>query len=165
MTSLAQTFRRPAYALLGVLAFAASLLFYLWSSQVLTLGTSGVAFLPETSFISAAVVMASLFGLTLPVQVYAIRAAAAATTTTGGTLLGVIVGTASMSCCAPVVLPALLSFLGFSGTTILGLNGLFHRYWLPLATLSSILLAYSLVSTTVSLTSTCELAPSGKGTK
>lgn len=158
--SLSQVFRRPGYVLLGLVAFAASLLFYLWSSQVISVGPGGVALLPEDTFISAAFLMALLFGLTLPVQIYAIRTAAAAASTAGGTLAGVIAGTASMSCCAPVVLPALLSLLGFSGTSIPGLNGLLHRYWLPLATLSVILLSYSLISTTSSLYARCELSSS-----
>lgn len=160
MVALTQVFSRPAYVVLGVTAFAVSLLFYLWSSQVLALGPDGIAVLPEVPFIAAALLMALLFGLTLPVQIYAIRAAAAAAGAAGGTVLGVLAGTASMSCCAPVVLPAVLSLLGFSGTTILGLNGLFHRYWLPLATLSIILLAYSLISTGGSLEASCKL-PSG----
>lgn len=162
MVALLSVFRRPGYMLLGVVAFSLSFLFYLWSSQVVTLGADGVSVLPELPFMAAAAILAVLFGLTLPLQVYAVRMAAA-TSAAGGTLLGVLLGTASMSCCAPVVLPAFLSLLGFSGTTILGLNGLFHRYWLPLATVSSILLLYSLVSTAGSLVSTCLLGPSTGG--
>lgn len=155
MAILVLVYRRPAYVLLAVGAFAVSLFFYLWSSQVITVGPYGLAVLVEVPFMAAAAVLAVLFGLTLPLQIYAIRAAASATAATGGTVLGVLAGTASMSCCAPVIFPALLSLLGFSGTSILGLNGLLHRYWLPLATLGIILLAYSLLSTVGALEAPC----------
>lgn len=155
MGALGLVYRRPAYVLLGLAAFAVSLLFYLWSSQVLTLSPGSVSILPEVPFMVAAAILALLLGLTLPLQVYAIRAAASATAATGGTLLGLLAGTASMSCCAPVVLPALLSLLGLSGTSILGLNGLLHRYSLPLATLGIVLLGYSLLSTVGALQAPC----------
>lgn len=156
-------YRRPAYMLLGVTSFAISLLFYLWSSQVIAVGAFGVAILPEIPYMAAAVVLATLFGLTFPLQVYAVRVAVSATAATGGTLLGVLAGTASMSCCAPAVLPALLSLLGVSGTSILGLNGLFHRFWLPLATLGIIVLSYSLIASIRALEAGCRLGDMPNG--
>jgi hypothetical protein len=62
-------------------------------------------------------------------------------------VLGVLIGTASMSCCAPVILPTLLSLVGFSGTAILSVNLTIHRFFVPLALLAALLLAYSIGST------------------
>ena len=83
--------------------------------------------------------MALLFGIALPLLVHAARLAAAGAAEAGGTALGAIAGTMSMTCCAPVILPAILSFLGFSGTAILRLNETLNRFWLPLAVAGIIL--------------------------
>ena len=96
-----------------------------------------------------------LFGFELPLLVYAARLAVATASQTGGSALGAIIGTASMTCCAPVILPSILSFLGFSGTTILSVNLTLNRFWLPLAVAGVILLAYSLLSVIQSLEMAC----------
>ncbi len=157
MDVLGLVYRRPSYLLLAGGLFVVASIFYLWSSQVLLISNGSVSFLVEPPFIGAALLLALLFSLTLPLQIYAVRLAAAPAGGTGGTVLGALLGTASMTCCAPVLLPSLLSLLGFSGTTILGVNGALHRYWLPLATLGIILLAYSLVSGLQSLHRECSL--------
>jgi hypothetical protein len=144
-------------ALLALVAFAAMALFYLWSSQVLAISRHGVSFLPQTEFVAAALIMGLLFGLLVPLLVYSVRLAVASAAQRGGTALGIIFGTMSMTCCAPVILPAILSLLGFSGTTILGLNQTLNRFWLPLAVASIILLTYSLVSVVQALNLECSL--------
>jgi hypothetical protein len=101
--------------------------------------------------------MALLFGLLVPLLVYATRLAAATASQTGGTALGAVFGTVSMTCCAPVILPALLSLLGFSGTTILRLNQITNRFWLPLAVAGIILLSYSLISVVQALDLSCSV--------
>lgn len=155
MAALSLVYRRPRYLVLAAVLFAVMATFYLWSSQVLLIVNGSVSSLVEPSFIAAALLLAFLFGVTVPMQVYAIRLAAASTKQTGGTVLGAVLGTASMTCCAPVVVPSLLSLLGFSGTTILGINGVLHRYWLPLATLGIILLAYSFFSVVQGMSREC----------
>lgn len=157
MGALDIVYRQPRYVVLAAVLFSVMAIFYLWSSQVLLIANGSVSFLVEPPFIAAALVLAALFALTLPMQVYAVRLAAASAPQTGGTVLGAVLGTASMTCCAPVLLPSLLSLLGFSGTTILGINGVLHRYWLPLATLGIILLAYSFVSVVQGLNRECAL--------
>ncbi len=152
-------FCSPGYVALGIVSFAAMLLLYLWSSQVITVTPIGLAFLIEPLFIVAAFVLASLFGLLVPLQVYAFRLAAASVKETGGTVVGLLLGTASMSCCAPLLLPPLLSLVGFSGTALLSFNSAVSRFWLPLATLSAIFLLYSLVSVVHSLETKCRVDP------
>lgn len=142
---------------LAVLAFVAMAILYLWSSQVLIFAQGGLSIFAEPRYIAAALIMAALFGLLIPLEVYAFRLAAATVSQTGGTVLGAIVGTTSMTCCAPVILPSLLSLAGVSGASILGINSTLNRFWLPLATVSVILLLYSLVSVVQSLNLECEL--------
>ena len=155
MTALRLVYRSPWNVLLALVAFVVMAVFYLWSSQVLVVSRHGVSFLLQTQFVAAALIMALLFGLLVPLLVHAARLAAASAAQTGGTALGAIFGTASMTCCAPVILPAILSLLGFSGTTILRLNLMLNRFWLPLAVAGIILLTYSLVSVVQSLDLEC----------
>jgi hypothetical protein len=157
MAALRLVYRSPWNVLLALVAFVVVAVFYLWSSQVLVVSRHGVAFLPQTRFVAAALIMALLFGLLVPLIVHAARLAAASASQTGGTALGAIFGTASMTCCAPVILPAVLSLLGFSGTTILRLNETLNRFWMPLAVAGIILLTYSLVSVVQSLNLECSL--------
>lgn len=144
---------------IAIVAGIGMALLLLWSSQVLTVQAGIIHFYLQTGFVAAALLIAALFAVLLPMEVYAIRSAAATARQTGGTVIGALVGTASMSCCAPVIFPSLLSLLGFSGTTILSFNLLVERYWLPLATASVILLVYSLIAVARSLETRCA-APS-----
>ena len=157
MAPIRLVYRSPWNVLLALVAFVVMAVFYLWSSQVLIVGRHGISILVELRFIAAAGIMALLFGFLVPLEVYAFRLAAASRAQAGGTVLGATFGTMSMTCCAPVLLPSILSLLGFSGTTILSLNETLNRFWLPLATASVILLSYSLVSVIQSLEVECGL--------
>jgi hypothetical protein len=160
MAALALVYRRPGNVLLALIASAVTAIFYLWSSQVLVFSRHGVSFLVQWEFIAAALILALLFGLELPLLVHATRLAVATASQAGGSALGAIIGTASMTCCAPVILPSILSFLGFSGTAILSVNLTLNRFWLPLAVAGIILLAYSLISVIQSLDLECRLSSS-----
>jgi hypothetical protein len=63
---------------------------------------------PQETF--TIVILALLFGVLLPRQVAAVAKARSAAGTTSG-VLGTVFGVLSMSCCAPLILPALLSFV------------------------------------------------------
>ena len=155
MTALRLVYRSAWNGLLALVAFVVMAVFYLWSSQVLVVSRHGISFLVQTQFVGAALIMALLFGLVVPLLVYAVRLATASAAQTGGTALGALFGTASMTCCAPVILPSILSLLGFSGTTILRLNLTLNRFWMPLAVAGIILLTYSLASAVQSLNLEC----------
>lgn len=157
MAAIRLVYHIPWNVFSALVAFAAMAVLYLWSSQVLVISRGGVSVLPEPRFIAAALIMAALFGLLVPLLVYAGRLAAASTSQAGGTALGAILGTVSMTCCAPVLLPAILSLVGFSGTAILQLNQTLNRFWMPLAVAGIILLSYSLVSVIRSLDLECSL--------
>ena len=153
-------YRAPLYAVLACVACLAMAWLLLWSGEVLVFAGGSVHLLMEPLTIAAALVIAILFGLLLPMQVFAFRLAAATARQTGSTAVGAALSTASMTCCTPVILPSLLSVLGFSGTTILSFNLLVHRWWLPLAALSIVLLAYSLSSVAHSLELECQVPDS-----
>ncbi|MGH2448151.1 MAG: hypothetical protein ACRDFS_06055 [Chloroflexota bacterium] len=155
MNGVRAAYRSPLGVASGVLGCIAVALLELWSSQVLTFAPAPVL-LVEPAFIAAAIVISLLFALLVPLQVYAIRLSAQAHA--GSAIGGLLVGTASMTCCAPVLLPSLLSLVGFTGTQLLEFNSLLHQYWLVLATLSVILLSYSIYSVSQSVDRKCSLA-------
>lgn len=159
MKAAIRVWRRPANVSFALLVFMVMAVFYSWSSQVLTFAPAGISVVIEPDFMIAAIVMAALVALVLPLLVEAVRRAASAPGEAGGTVVGALLGTASMTCCAPVVLPALLSLAGFSGTSILGINSVLARYWLPLAIAGILLLSYTLVSLVQNLELVCELPP------
>ena len=66
-----------------------------------------------------------------------------------------------MSCCAPLILPALLSFVGFSGMTLLQVNVAVHDWATPLtiASICFMLLAIVLVSRTITAACTIVSRP------
>jgi cytochrome c biogenesis protein CcdA len=157
MDAFRMVFGNIGFVILGIGAFLVASALYLWESQVIIVSSHGLALFIEPQFIAAALVLALLFGLLVPVEISAIRLAAASTAQAGGSVLGIVFGTASMTCCAPVLLPSILSLAGFSGTSILSINGALHRYWVPLATIGIILLSFSLYSATQALNLECQL--------
>jgi len=97
--------------------------------------------------------VAALFGLLVPLEWAAVTKARQAAAVAGaGGVLGPVFGILSMSCCAPLLAPALLSFIGFSGTTLLNVNATLHELSTPLTLASLVLLVLSigLVSHTIS---------------
>jgi hypothetical protein len=155
LAALRLVFRQPVYILSSLLLFPVVALFYAWAAQVVILGSGGVSWLIEPDFIAAILILAALIAISLPLQIYAGRLAVIGAEQAGSGLLGVLAGTASMSCCAPVLLPAILSLIGFSGATILSVNLTIHRYFLPLALLGIVFLGYSILSTASSLGRSC----------
>jgi hypothetical protein len=160
MLAIRLVFRNPWNAVLFAVTFMAMSVFYLWSSQVLTIDARGISIVMEPLFAAAALVVAFLFALVLPLEIHAFRLAIAGAAQAGSTVLGALLGTASMTCCAPVVLPSILSLLGVSGANILSVNLILNRFWLPLATLSIVLLSFTLISVAHSLTFECRLQAS-----
>ena len=141
-------------ALLGGLAMLALLV---WSGGFLVFyPSSGWDVYASPQETLTIVVLAALFGVLLPLQVAAVVKARSAAGTTGG-VLGTVFGVLSMSCCAPLILPALLSFVGFSGMTLLQVNVTVHDWAIPLtlASIGFMVLAIVLVSRTI--TAACAL--------
>lgn len=157
--AFAIAFASPGAYLIGLAGGLAMLALLVWSGGF-------VEYFPATGWDVYAspqetvtvVILSGLFGVLLPLQVAAVaKARSAASTTTGA--LGTVFGVLSMSCCAPLILPALLSFVGFSGMTLLQVNVAVHEWATPLtlASIAFMLLAIGLVSRT--LTAACSIGP------
>jgi hypothetical protein len=150
----------PRYAYLvcaaGALAMGALLV---WSGGFLVqYATVGWEFDASPMESATIIVLSSLFGALLSLEVAAVAKARSVAGSTGG-ILGTLFGVLSMSCCAPLIAPALLSFVGFSGMTVLQVNIAAHEWALPL-TIGSIgfmVLAIVLVSKTI--TAACVIPP------
>ncbi|PIY79857.1 MAG: hypothetical protein COY81_00485 [Candidatus Pacebacteria bacterium CG_4_10_14_0_8_um_filter_43_12] len=128
------------------------------------LGTGMVTFFPEGPFIefnllrlSTLFALVVLSGLVVPMQLFAIRKAKSGLKTSASGLGGLMTGIATMSCCAPLLLPALLSFIGFSGTQLLFFNTTIRQYVLPLSLFSVALLSLSLLLVSRSVVASCKI--------
>lgn len=154
--SIALVFSDKKNIVLG--AFAA-----LFFGTVFVFGTGMIQFFPQGPFIElnpirigTLVVLVLLSGLVVPMQWYALKQARSLKAGTAG-IGGIFAGMATMSCCAPLLLPALLSFLGFSGTQLLFLNITVRQYILPLSLFSIGLLALSLYMASRSVAPLCRI--------
>jgi hypothetical protein len=58
-----------------------------------------------------------------------------------------------------LILPTILSFAGFSGTSLLTMNYTLYRYFMPLAVLSVVFLLLSLVFAARDVTRACQRMP------
>ena len=153
-------FSSPYAYVVGLLGALAMLGLLTWSGGFVTYyPSSGWDFYASTQETATMVVLAVLFGMLLPLEVAAIGKARSAAGSAGG-LFGTVFGILSMSCCAPLILPALLSFIGFSGMTLLQVNITVHEWVTPLtfASIGFMLVAIALVSRTI--TAVCTLPPS-----
>jgi len=151
--ALAIAFDRPRSYVLAAGAAVAMMGLLVWSGDFMQ-------YFPETGWeldagLSDRMTILSvgvLFGLLVPLEVAAISKARHAARAAGASgLLGPVFGILSMSCCAPLLAPALLSFVGFSGSTLLNVNTTLHELSTPLtlASLALLLLSIGLVSHTV----------------
>jgi hypothetical protein len=142
----------PRYAYVVGLAGGLAMLGLLtWSGGFLTYyASTGWDFYATTQEIGTVFTLAVTFGMLLPLEVAAFAKARSAAAGAGG-LFGTIFGVLSLSCCAPLILPALLSFVGFSGMTLLQVNVTVHEWATPLsiASIGLMLVAIGLVSRTI----------------
>jgi hypothetical protein len=135
-------------------AFAAG--FLLWSGGAVTVFPEGIYFSPKPMQTVALAAVSILLGILAPMQAAAVRQARALAGG-GGTLLGTLASVAGLSCCAPLLLPALLSFAGVSGTTLIFWNAAVSRYLVPLSVLAVSVLLFSLYAVSRSIAAACKL--------
>jgi hypothetical protein len=155
--ALAIAFDRPRAYGIAVACAALMLVLLVWNSGGLNYypGT-GWEFYAPPSEIASMLALAALFGVLLPLQIAAITKARAALGAAGG-LAGTAVAVLGVSCCAPLLLPALLSFVGFSGTALLGFNASVRAYGTPLTLVSLALMLLSIALVSRTLAATCKL--------
>ncbi|MDQ2909583.1 MAG: hypothetical protein M3R39_00935, partial [Actinomycetota bacterium] len=101
------------------------------------------------------------FGVVVPLQAAALRQlrATARARASAGLAVSSFTGLAAVSCCSPLLVPALVGLLGASGTTALSVNLAVHRWFLPLSLVSIGLLALSAVVAVRGLTRGCRIVP------
>jgi hypothetical protein len=149
-------FSRPWAYLLAVLGAVGMWLLLAWSGDLIQHYPSGWEFHTEPQRLFALILLSCLFGLLLPLQAAALARARGAGGLAGGAA-GTVFGLLSMSCCAPLVIPALLSFVGFSGTAILGFDTTVSQYETPLTLASVVLMALSVGLVSRTLSAACRM--------
>jgi hypothetical protein len=150
----------PRYAyVVAVFGAAAMLGLLVWSGGFLVYyPTIGWDFEASAQERLTMAMLALLFGLLLPLEVAAIAKARAAAGASGS-ILGTIFGVLSMSCCAPLIVPALLSFIGFSGMTVLQVNVALHDWATPLSVASIAFMLVSILIVSRTISAACVLGP------
>ena len=132
------------------------LILLLWSGELLKHYPYGWEFHAAPEQMLSIGVLSALFGLLLPLEAAALAKARNAAGAAGGTA-GSVFALLSVSCCAPFIIPALLSFVGFSGTALLSFNGTMRQLATPLTLVSILLLALSIAFVSRTVTAACRL--------
>jgi hypothetical protein len=147
-------FARPWSYMVAVASAGAMALLLVWSSGLLTQYPTGWEVTASPQEFLTLLAIALLFGLLVPLEIAALTKARNAAGTVGG-VAGAVTGILSLSCCAPLLIPSLLSFVGFSGTALVTFNLTVRDYLGPLALLSVALMAGSVVLVSRTLASAC----------
>lgn len=156
-----EVFGKPAYVLSGVGVAILSAVVLGFSGQVVSVFPGGVFVDAGVLTLVALGVTAVLLGITLPLHWFAWRRSYRAAAGGGVGALGAVFSLGSLSCCAPLLIPGLLSLLGFSGSSLLALNLQLHRLRLPLTLTAIAFLLLSLLIALRNVTLTCRLKPVG----
>ena len=149
-------FARPWAYMVACAGAVAMALLLVWSSGLLVLYPTGWEVTASPEEWVTLILVSMLFGMLTPLECVAILKARSAAGTVGG-LLGAFTGVLSVSCCAPLLIPAVLSFVGVSGTALIAFNLTVRDYLGPLALLSVALMAGSIVLVAHSIAATCDL--------
>ncbi len=156
--ALREVYRRPGYLVAGVLIAIGSAALLTWSGQIVTVFPQGGVFIDADGWTVLGVAgTALLLGLTSPLHWFAWRRSAGAAAAQGIGAFGALVGVGSLSCCAPLLLPGVLSLVGFSGASLLSLNLRLHQLRLPLTLAAIAFLAVSLAIGLANVSRSCRL--------
>jgi hypothetical protein len=161
-TAARLVFRDPFNLALGLVAALGCAVLLCWSGQVVTRAPlGGLYWNLDTQRLVAIAAISLAFGIAVPLQLAGIRQARVATRLRGGAGLALasLSGVAAVSCCSPLVLPAILGFLGATGTSILDANLAAHRWFLPLSAISVGLLVLTSALALRDLGRSCVLPP------
>jgi hypothetical protein len=154
-----EVYRDTRMMLAGTVVAVLTALLLLWSGQVVTFFREGGLFLnADIATVAGILLIAVLLGFTAPLHWYVWRRARESAGQ-GLAAVGAVLGIGSMSCCAPLLLPRLLSLVGMWGTSLLALNLRLHQLRLPLLALSVGLLLVSLATGLRGVSQSCALRP------
>jgi hypothetical protein len=154
--ALAIGFARPWAYVLGAAAALAMALLLVWGSGLLAHYPTGWVVIADPEEMATLATLSLLFGVLVPLEVAALRKARSAVGIAGG-LAGTVTGILSVSCCAPLLIPTLLSFIGFSGTALVTFNIAVRDYLAPLAVLSIALMGVSILLVARTVTAVCKV--------
>lgn len=155
-------FRDPFNVAVGVIVAIASAVLLAWAGQIVVRAPIGGLYWDlQPPRVAAIFAMSLGFGVIVPLQIAALRQARAVARARAGAGMAVssLTGLAAMSCCSPLLIPAIAGVLGASGTTAISVNLTAHRWFLPLSLVSIGLLAISGVMAVRDLTRTCAIDP------
>jgi len=157
--SFVEVYRQRTYQLAAIIAAAGMAILLVWSSQILTVFPQGGIFLDVDALTLASIALAAaLMGVTLPLHWYAWRRTRVVAPASGMGLVGTLFSVGSLSCCAPLLLPGVLSLVGFSGSSLVALNLRLHQLRLPLTALAIAFLVVSLWIGLRNVTRSCRIA-------
>lgn len=154
--ALAIAFERPWAYLVALASAGGMVVLLLWSSGLLAHYPSGWELLATPGESATIGLLAALFGLLVPLQIAALRTARSAAGTVGG-FAGIVTGILSVSCCAPLLIPAMLSFAGFSGTSLIRFNATVSGLATPLTLVSIGLMLASVFLVSHTITAACRV--------
>ena len=152
--ALTIVFERPWAYLVALVSAAGMAALLLWSSGLLVHYRTGWELLASPPELATMGVLSALSGLLVPLQIAALSKARSAVGTAGG-IAGTVAGILSLSCCAPLLIPALLSFIGFSGTALARFNANVSNLAVPLTLGSIVLMLSSIALVSHTITAAC----------
>ncbi len=157
--SFVEVYRQRTYQLAAVIGAAGMAILLGWSSQIVTVFPQGGIFLDVDALTLVSMALAAgLMGITLPLHWFAWRRTRVIAPASGLGLVGTLFSVGSLSCCAPLLLPGVLSLLGFSGSALLAFNLRLHQLRVPLTALAIAFLLVSLWIGLRNVTRSCRIA-------
>ena len=123
-----EVYRQRTYQLAAIIGAAGMAILLVWSSQIVTVFPQGGLFLDVDALtLSSMALAAVLMGITLPLHWFTWRRTRVVAPASGLGVVGTLFSVGSLSCCAPLLLPGVLSLLGFSGSALLAFNVRVHQ--------------------------------------
>lgn len=158
LANAGMVYRRRGYLIAALLIALGSGALLVWSAGVVSVFPTGGVFIDaDVLTITIVVATAALLGASVPLHWYAWRRSAGSARARGVGGLAAMLSIGSLSCCAPLMIPGLLSLVGVSGTSILSVTIRLHAWRLPLFLAALLLLAISLLTGIRSAGSTCQV--------
>src|ERR1700759_2178550 len=105
----------------GIGVALGAVIFFVLGGQMVTGGTSGIVVLATPGKVAIFITLSLLVGLSVALQVATVRIRSAGRGKAAG-VMGFAFAFVGASCCTPLIWPAVLSFFGVSGVTLLGIN-------------------------------------------
>jgi hypothetical protein len=159
--ALAIGFAHPRAYVMAVASAIGMALLLVWGSGLLAHYPTGWVLIADPRELATIAALSILFGVLVPLEVAAVTRARSVVGVAGG-LAGTVAGILSVSCCAPLLIPALLSFVGFTGTALVTFNITVRDYLGPLAILSVVLMAASILLVARTVSAVCQTPARGE---